>query len=438
MSILIAASLGSILGIIAGLMPGIGVSTIVISLYLVLLSFDPGQILVFYFCLLASAQYFGSIPAIFLGVAGEASSYPAVIEGHALARRGVGSDAIWFTGIGSFVGSLVGLGILLLAGTFLGTKLAMTTGEMLLVIMIVGLLVCATTKNSWWINMLLIAIAIVFSHVGISVNDTIPYINFGLPWLANGIPYIALAAAMISVKEVMFADLSENSTIEYRARKSIEFVIGAARYKWSMIRGSLVGALGGLVPGVTTIASSHYAYSTEKLINKNKDAAGMHSLVGSESANNSGAITSLLPLLVFGVPITVSEAIVFSILDAKSWSFSAMVPLELFLDYWYIIVAVNVVSLILAVRAAPYLVKIFPKNRTSLSIFVFMTLAVVVYFSAAVTHGSAMFSLAVFLLATAVVAVTPKINYLPLIFWLVIGDTFIESLYRYLQIIGFL
>jgi TctA family transporter len=86
MSIFVAAVCGILLGMVAGLVPGIGMTTMVMSMYLVLLSFDAGQILIFYFCLLAASQYFGSIPAIFLGVAGESSSNPAVTEGHALAR----------------------------------------------------------------------------------------------------------------------------------------------------------------------------------------------------------------------------------------------------------------------------------------------------------------------------------------------------------------
>ena len=433
-----AAALGILSGIVSGLVPGIGMTTIVMSMYLVLLSFDVGQILIFYFCLLASSQYFGSIPAIFLGVAGESSSYPAVIEGHALAKSGRGAEAIWFTGISSFVGSIIGLGFLLAASTLLGNRMALSTGTTLLIMLIVSLLVCVTTTNSWKINLLLTVIAVILAHVGVGNSSSIPYINFGLPWLSSGISYIALSAALISVKEVILTESKDHSSISYSTTKFKTLVIESLRYRWSMLRGSVLGAFGGLVPGLTTIASSHYAYTVEKLISKNHQTGHMPALISAEGANNSGAVTMLLPLLMFGVPITLSEAIIFGILDSKSWSFTAQVPLQLFLDHWYVMVAANIVSLILAIKFAPHLVKIFPKNKNTLSAVVFAILLVIVYLTGEFGQGSGVFNVVIFLIASAIAIVTPNINYLPFIFWLVIGNVMIETFYRYLQLLGLL
>jgi TctA family transporter len=205
-----------------------------------------------------------------------------------------------------------------------------------------------------------------------------------------------------------------------------------------MLRGGLIGAVGGLVPGLTTVASSHYAYTVEKLISKNYNKGHMPALISSEGANNSGAITMLLPLLMFGVPITLSEAIIFGILDSKSWSFTAAMPLQLFLNHWYIMIAANIVSLILAIKFAPHLVKIFPKNKNTLSAVVFAILLVIVYLAGDWNHGSGIFNVVTFLIACAVAMATPRVNYLPFIFWLVIGNVMIETFYRYLQLIGLL
>ena len=433
-----AAAAGILLGMVAGLVPGIGMTTIVMSMYLVLLSFDAEQILIFYFCLLAASQYFGSIPAIFLGVAGESSSNPAVTEGHALARSGQGAEAVWFTGISSFVGSIVGLGFLLAASTWFGNRMALGTGTTLLIMLVVGVLVCVTTTNGWKTNLLLTITAVIFAHVGVGNSGSIPYINFGLPWLSSGVSYIALSAALISVKEVILTEYADRSAVSYRAAKFQTLLTESLKYRWCMLRGGLIGAVGGLVPGLTTIASSHYAYTVEKLISRNYKKGDMPALVSSEGANNSGAVTMLLPLLMFGVPITLSEAIIFGILDSKSWSFTAMAPLQLFLDHWYIMIAANIVSLILAIKFAPYLVKIFPKNKNMLSAVVFVILLVIVYLAGDLGHGSGIFNVVIFLTASVVALVTPRINYLPFIFWLVIGNIMIETFYRYIQLLGLL
>ena len=434
--VLVAAILGNLLGIAAGLLPGVGVSTIVLSMYIVLLSFDITQVLVFYFCLLSSAQYFGSIPAIFLGLAGEASSYPAVIEGHTLAKRGQGITAIFQTGVGSFVGSLVGLAILLIAGQLLGSRLAMSTGSMLLVLLIIGIAVCITSSNKWWVDVILVIVAIMFSHVGLDINGTVPYVNFGFEWLSNGISYIALASAMISAKEVMFVKLVIDPALVTVQTKIVNPVVDLFKLKWAVVRGSLIGSVGGLVPGITTIASSHYAYVLEKLLAKDYKKGNTPALVSSETANNAGAITSLLPLLVIGIPITFSEAIIFSILDSKNWEFGGAVPLQLFLDHWYIFISVNLVSLILAIKGARFLIRFFPKTKKTISIFVFTILTVIVYYSGVLSYGSGIFDVLVFLLAVLVVALTPNVNYLPFVFWVVIGDNMIELVYRYIQLVG--
>ena len=241
---------------------------------------------------------------------------------------------------------------------------------------------------------------------------------------------------MISAKEVMFVKLVIDPTISTVQTKLINPIAELVKLKWSIVRGSLVGSLGGLVPGITTIASSHYAYVLEKILLKDYEKGSKPALVSSETANNAGAITSLLPLLVIGIPITFSEAIIFSILDSKNWTFSTSLPLELFLEQWYIFISVNILSLILAIKGAPYLIRFFPKTKTSLSIFVFVVLITVVYYSGELTYGSGIFDVTVFLLAILVVAVTPSVNYLPFIFWVVIGHNLIETFYRYIQLMG--
>jgi len=361
-----------------------------------------------------------------------------VTEGHALARAGQGAQAIWFTGVSSFVGSMIGLGFLLVASTWLGNRMALGTGTTLLIMLAVGVLVCVTTTNGWKTNLLLTVAAVIFAHVGVGNSSSIPYVNFGLPWLSSGVSYLALSAALISVKEVILTESADRSAIVYRAAKFRTLMAESLKYRWCMLRGGIIGAVGGLVPGLTTVASSHYAYTVEKLISKNYKKGHMPALISSEGANNSGAVTMLLPLLMFGVPITLSEAIIFGILDAKSWSFAAQAPLAMFLDHWYIMLAANILSLILAIKFAPHLVKIFPKNKNTLSAVVFAILLIIVYLAGDLGHGSGIFNVVIFLTACAIAVVTPSVNYLPFIFWLVIGSVMIETFYRYLQLLRIL
>jgi hypothetical protein len=83
-------------------------------------------------------------------------------------------------------------------------------------------------------------------------------------------------------------------------------------------------------------------------------------------------------------------------------------------------------------------VKIFPKNKNTLSAVVFAILLVIVYLAGDLNHGSGIFNVVTFLIACVIAMITPGINYLPFIFWLVIGNVMIETFYRYLQLLGLL
>ena len=103
------AFFGGAVGILCGLIPGVGMLVAIAMLYPILLGLQPVELLMFYTCMVCSAQYFGSITAIYLGIAGEASSFPAVVEGYSLSKQGSGQRSIFLTGVGSFVGTMFGL-----------------------------------------------------------------------------------------------------------------------------------------------------------------------------------------------------------------------------------------------------------------------------------------------------------------------------------------
>ena len=84
MDFTIAVILGIIAGTFAGLLPGVGATVIVLILFPIFLTFDPINIIVCFVSLYSMTQYVGSVPALLLGVPGEASSLPAVVEGQKL------------------------------------------------------------------------------------------------------------------------------------------------------------------------------------------------------------------------------------------------------------------------------------------------------------------------------------------------------------------
>lgn len=161
----------------------------------------------------------------------------------------------------------------------------------------------------------------------------------------------------------------------------------------------------------------------------------MPSIVSSETANNSGSITQLIPLLLFGIPITGSETIIYNILDSKGWAGVNNAPWELFFEHWWLLLVVNLTVLLIAVRFSSTVIKLMPSNQNIITIAVFLLLAISVYWIGTIQTSTGIFDLIVFLLSTAIAYKWPTINWLPFVFCMVIGDIWLEQGYRYYQLL---
>ena len=429
--ILQAALIGSTVGIICGCVPGVGMFVACAILYPILLDLQPVELLMFYTCMVCSAQYFGSVTAIYLGIAGEASSFPAVVEGYNLSKQGQGQKAIFLTGVGSFIGTtfgLIAIGLMALATI----SLSLTSLEKSILFAIVGISLIWTTKNKLTLDVFLIILAIGLCHIGYSGNTNIPLTYFDILIFSQGIHFFPLCAGLLSMKEVLSAE--DHSQKELLSREKFLRIKSLFAHKWCILRGSLIGSLGGLLPGLTTISASHLSYLAEKRIQNNYKPGNTFCLTSSETANNAGSITQLFPLLMFGIPITGSEAIIYAMLDIKGWENSANEVLGLLSNQWHLLLFVNLIALTLAIKFAKHFVKIVPNNNTLLKIVVFFILCFTTYLVGETTQGQGLFNMVLFWIATFIAWKTPRVNYIPFIFWMVVGHILLDHFYTFLMI----
>ena len=102
--------LGCIVGLFAGLIPGVGVFTALILLYPLLIDLSIQELLVLYIPIASISQFIGSVPALFFKIPGEATSFIATEYGHKLFHNGH-HDLIPLTAIGSFIATILSAGI---------------------------------------------------------------------------------------------------------------------------------------------------------------------------------------------------------------------------------------------------------------------------------------------------------------------------------------
>jgi len=355
---------GTLLGIVGGLIPGIGTVITLLLTYPFVQGFDLLQMLVFYLAVVSAAQYSGSVVATTMGIPGDSSSLPAVTEGHALFKRGLGQYAISGAAIGSTFGALIAVAIVFSIMPVAVTMIkSFYNNNIQLGVLVVSSVLIIFTYGNKVQNLMLFLFGALLASIGISLvplgvmwSDVVPYKTF--PALYQGLPLFPVIVSLFVIPTIASswnATFSNLTGVFDSAHQKITTHL-AEYFKniSSSIRGSLIGSVCGLVPHLTTVLASNISYIVEKKIgirNKTYNYNGdIKALVAAETANNSAGFVQLMPLLLLGVPITTSEAIILSMLEHNSFlvNYTTTISSGLFnqLVLWF--VAINFLAFLLA------------------------------------------------------------------------------------------
>lgn len=383
-------------GIVVGLIPGLGILIACLIAYPLLLTFDMFQCLLFYLAVYSASQFSGSIIATTLGLPGESSSLPAVREGYGLYRQGHGSLAISGAAMGSIFGAFVAVGLTLL---FMPMALDLikqfySNNIQVLILGTVSIVIVFINKQVIT-NIFLLLFGMGLATIGfqavpprINYKEWIPYDTF--PGLLGGLPTFPVLVALFVVPILARNWNAQQHLTDYNVNKNLkplplyDHMKNYAQYIYSGLRGSIIGFFAGLVPHLTTILAANVSYILEKYIGNKRKTYNKHgdmpSLISSETANNSAAFTSLLPLILLGIPISTSEAVLLFILETNSFmvSYQSVVLTGIFdnLVVWF--VAINVLAFTLAwpmVKYVNYLYQM-PMRLTFTITFVILILLI--------------------------------------------------------------
>jgi len=425
MDFLIAIILGIIAGTFAGLLPGVGATVSVLILFPIFLTFDPIYIIVCFVSLYSMTQYVGSVPALLLGVPGEASSLPAVVEGQKLKSQNKISEAIAYTAIGSLLGSIVVVSLTLAGGTLI-EKIATiyrTPIQTALIFLVLGMMIFYR-ENKTWQNLLLIFLGYVFGLIGIHGDLNREFLTFGNPYLYDGLPVFPVILSLfvfpLFLKTVY--ESTDKKVTPFQIK--LTYFISFFKHWTSSVRGTVLGFIGGFCPGMTHAFSSQLAYNTEKMLGKDS----LKTVISSETANNAGAFSAILPLIVLGIPISSSEALLLAILEMKSFAFSLNDFLPILQKSSIALVIVNCIGIIIAWPLAKYICKIFLLSPKILYSSLFIFLVILNYYVGSLYY-SANFYMLTLVLLLPIGWVLRKLNTMPLIFCFIISNYSIELLW---------
>lgn len=431
--------LGIVSGTVAGFLPGIGIFASLMILYPFLNELGAVNLLVYYVALASTTQYIGNITSTVFAVPGEASSLPAVKEGHPMFLRGQGHLAISGCAIGSFFGSMVVLSIAFLSIDYLlEIYRFFGTYAQAITLLVVVFLVCMFSGSILW-AVLTAATGYALGLVGCNPANHICFATFNNADLTTGLPLISVMCAIYVVpsllkKEEFTTPVSPINLAGYKTQ--FKEWIGAID---SSIRGTLIGFVAGFTPGIGTATSSNLAYTVEKWLEQRKNryqVGNYRSLISAETANNAGAFTSLLPLLILGLPLVPSEAILYDLMVNKGVVLGQDFDLSIFYVVAITLVITNFIALIIAWPLANVVTKIHKVNAKYLNFIVITILTGAIFYSG-LQHFQEWYYLVVFVCLLPLGYSLRNINTMPLIFLFLMQDRIDSVIPRTMEFVNY-
>jgi putative tricarboxylic transport membrane protein len=424
--------IGIVAGLIIGLVPGLGVSSTFLLLSPFLVSVDPVYSLFFFVALLVTSQYFGSITAMVFGIPGELSSFPIIKERSTLLDQL--NAVLKQTAFGSFIGAIFALVVFLIllnAGSLWVYLYNYKIFSWVLGLAVVAIVVYGSKQNGILSNALLFASGILLARIGYDHQLGQSWGMFGIAELATGVPLAAVAMGLLVIPALFHTVNNSNMFLPIQ-----QSIVNASQQWGSVIRGSVLGTVGGLVPGVTYMASTQLSYFIENWINKNSNDRPLKSVVATSTADNAGAVSSLYPLLWLGIPISLGEAMLIWLFDKHNQTLNLTTLSQNAGDYplyWYLLgcfVLVNLIAYLLSWPGRRIAIWIAQKllNRTA-GYFIIVLVLLSLYFLAQESYSTGVFYIT-FILCSLVGIVVRRVEWMPLIMGLILGDTITLTLFK--------
>jgi len=312
--------LGSFIGTAIGVLPGLGPPATIALLLPVTYGIPATSAVILLAGIFYGAMYGGSTTSILLNIPGEAASVVTCLDGYQMARQGRAGAALAISAFGSFIaGTLSIVGLMLLAPPLAAFAINYGRPAIITPLVLELLVVCYFTVGSMTKGVIMSCLGLLLGTVGLDPIMGTQRFTYGIFKLSEGFEFILVAMGLFGIGEVL-VNVEQTIKAEVFETKLRGLLPNGEEWRMSaapIARGSLLGFFIGVLPGGGAIISSFISYALEKKLSKHPERFGKGAIEGvaaPESANNSAATGSFIPLLTLGIPGNASIAMIFAAL----------------------------------------------------------------------------------------------------------------------------
>jgi TctA family transporter len=316
--------LGMLIGFAVGILPGLGGATTLALMLPFIYNMDPITAFAFLLGSNAVTATTGDITSVLFGVPGEGITAATIVDGHPMAKQGEAGRALGAALMSSLVGAVFGAFCLALAIPIVAPLvLSIGSAEFFMLALLGITFVASLSGENVPKGLLAGGLGLVLAMVGLDPIESVP--RFTLEgvlgednslFLWDGISLVAVTVGLFAIPEIIDLAVKGTSIAGDRTPTKLGGVMEGVRdtfRHWKLVlRCSGIGAYIGLIPGMGGGPAQWLAYAHAVQTSPGKERFGkgaVEGVLGPGAANNSKEGGSLIPTLAFGVPGSVSMAI---------------------------------------------------------------------------------------------------------------------------------
>jgi len=295
------------------------------------------------------------------------------------------------------------------------------------------------SRNNILISTLLFLVGGILGQAGYSEERGSSFLTFDLDMLYSGIPILSILVSLFVIPVLLGSDLKRQGAFNFPGVTFDGYwntLKKMKKYTVTLVRSSMLGSIGGFVPGMSFGFSSLLAYVVERWIRVKKKVykqGDFHCLIACESANNAGVFTQLVPLLFLGIPITASEALIYNILEARNLPVDVEWFTSTFKQVLFYFVVSSTIGLILAAKYVNFL-KVLNGLNISWVYMGIMAILMITLWQNGEAHYAGMNHMIIALCLAPVGIALYRSDTTPLIFGFLLSEPLLDNLKRILVI----
>ena len=314
---------GILYGFVMGLIPVAGATTALITLFPFIDVFraDPYLLVCFTTAIVVASTIGDSFASVVLNIPGASGSAATMVDGFPMTQRGEAGRALSAAVSTSAVNGVV-WGVLVFAflPIYAGWVLNFAIPEMLMFLLLAFCSVVFVNSQYWVRGIIALALGIFVGMIGMDPISGQHRYTGGWDYLAAGVQLVPIMAGILAFPELIAAYHRRRIAVATSTNNWTQILQGIKdtwQHRWDGLRGGLIGAFIGVVPGIGGNIADWLAYGQTVAANRREvvpfGEGNVKGVIGCEGANNAQKATSYVPTILFGVPGAPFEVIILAL-----------------------------------------------------------------------------------------------------------------------------